>query len=447
MVRPFSSDVPGRDVRGRQGIVRARINASLYLVEMGAGGESHVEGAVYSGAGRLLVGKEVHCDWLSEGGVYIIRAGGTTASACSVTLIDPGSGITNSDDAIWATDNYVASLVSTGTVEILDFTTGAWGAVLDSQAFGVGSDTMAISPDNRFIAVVGNVSPFVKVHAFDPATGLIGAAVANPATLPNGSANGVRWSPDGLFIAVAHGTTPFMSVYPWADGFGAKVAAPAVPTGMSSARVPAWTTAMDAIIFTHAFSGVSPPDPNAVTAHAWAWSAAGFGALLTGFPVVNDLLFDVQVHPKDDGLVAFSGDGSDDPVKVYDFSSATGFGSKLAAPACGPELGSSIRVSWHPDGTGIVGGFLGSGGGRDEEARFFIANFKGGAFATCCSTDLDFQNSGTAQFNPAGTRVVISGGFDTDELLAFDVVLGGAPAVPSEQLQGTEIPITPPAVI
>src|SRR6478735_1283487 len=66
------------------------------------------------------------------------------------------------------------------------------------------------SPDGRYLAIVGNVTPFVIVYSFD---GTTFTKLANPATLPTGGANGVAWSPDGKTLAVAHYTSPFMTLY------------------------------------------------------------------------------------------------------------------------------------------------------------------------------------------------------------------------------------------
>ena len=58
------------------------------------------------------------------------------------------------------------------------------------------------------MAVAHATTPFVTIYTV---TGWV--KIADPASLPAGEANGVRFSPDGKKLAVAHTTAPCVTVY------------------------------------------------------------------------------------------------------------------------------------------------------------------------------------------------------------------------------------------
>jgi WD40 repeat protein len=76
------------------------------------------------------------------------------------------------------------------------------------------SRACAWSPDNRFIAVGHDSTPFLTVY--DLNTG-VPVKLANPSTLPTGAVKGCAWFPDDAtsyrYLAVAHTNSPYITIY------------------------------------------------------------------------------------------------------------------------------------------------------------------------------------------------------------------------------------------
>lgn len=118
------------------------------------------------------------------------------------------------------------------------------------------------------IAVAHDTTPFVSAYPF---TGVIGVKYANPATLPTGNGKAVHFSPSGADLAVAHTTTPFISVYPFAAGFGTKYTNPAtLPTGNATG-----------VAFSPDGSMLAVSHEVTPFFSVYSWSTAGFGAKLS----------------------------------------------------------------------------------------------------------------------------------------------------------------------
>ena len=59
----------------------------------------------------------------------------------------------------------------------------------------------AFSPDGLFLAIAGNVNPFITIYKRDGSTF---TKLPNPATLPASNSYDCAFSPDGLYLAVSH---------------------------------------------------------------------------------------------------------------------------------------------------------------------------------------------------------------------------------------------------
>ena len=70
VLRPFTTDKPQRESYGRSVVIRARIDASNYLVDTGDG---MPEMAYFSGAVLLVPSQRVSALWSPEGFMWIIR--------------------------------------------------------------------------------------------------------------------------------------------------------------------------------------------------------------------------------------------------------------------------------------------------------------------------------------------------------------------------------------
>lgn len=69
---------------------------------------------------------------------------------------------------------------------------------------------LAWSPDGQFLAVGVASSPFIVIYQ---KFGMTMIALPNPATLPAGPVNGVSWARGSSYLACAHNTSPFVTIY------------------------------------------------------------------------------------------------------------------------------------------------------------------------------------------------------------------------------------------
>ncbi len=79
----FQSDIPERVPLGRTAAVRARVNASTYVLDFGPGAESSSDLGLYSGSVKLGRGEQVWASWSDESGAWLIRAVNTTSRSSS----------------------------------------------------------------------------------------------------------------------------------------------------------------------------------------------------------------------------------------------------------------------------------------------------------------------------------------------------------------------------
>ena len=86
---------------------------------------------------------------------------------------------------------------------------------MSARAFGFAQGVRA----STAIAVAHDTTPFVTAYPWST-TGF-GTKVADPASLPASTGNGVAFTPSGSDVAVAAGSTVY--AYPWTtSGFGTK---------------------------------------------------------------------------------------------------------------------------------------------------------------------------------------------------------------------------------
>lgn len=170
--------------------------------------------------------------WHQEAGVWNTRA--PIAARASISLrkvwqFDPGN-------SYWRMrmhpgGRYVAVAREQGvSIKILD-----WDAevVTDTETLASNIHDIAFSPDGLWLAAAWFSSPHVKVWPFDPDTGLIGTAIADPATAAPSAAGPtkgcIRWHPSGMAIFQTTSTAADL-VTGWTftgGAFGANL--PAIP--------------------------------------------------------------------------------------------------------------------------------------------------------------------------------------------------------------------------
>lgn len=105
---------------------------------------------------------------------------------------------------------------------------------LISGAQGVGSSNtinrIRFSPDSKFLCVAASGSTRILFYSLSPT---ILTKMANPATLPTGTANDCAFSNDGKFLVISHTTSPYITIYSYdSSGTLTKLANPSsLPSG------------------------------------------------------------------------------------------------------------------------------------------------------------------------------------------------------------------------
>lgn len=198
--------------------------------------------------------------------------------------------------------------------------------VVDSKAIGAAyanpvtlptgaGQCIDVHPSGNFVICGHTTTPFMSAYPFDQ-TGF-GTKVANPVTLPAAQVNGVAFSPMGDYVAAVGATTPFLQVWPFdavAGTFGIIIANPVtLPTTGSVAglgKQVAWRPQGDYIAMTDG-TNVYVTGFNRITGAFTTQLTSAFGATATC----------LQWTP--DGQYLVVGGASTTFLKVYDFSAQT----------------------------------------------------------------------------------------------------------------------------
>src|SRR5699024_5565518 len=72
------------------------------------------------------------------------------------------------------------------------------------------SQRVAFSPNNNYLAVAHENSPFVTIYKRE---GDSFTKVPNPSQLPTYTGQGVAFSPSGDVLIVAHSSSPYITIY------------------------------------------------------------------------------------------------------------------------------------------------------------------------------------------------------------------------------------------
>lgn len=183
-------------------------------------------------------------------------------------------------------------IASTATPYVQAFPVGSFGAAVGSAWANPGTlptgaaYSLAVHPSGNYLAVGHATTPFMSLYPVS-AAGAFGTKLTNPGTLPAGQCNGVAFSPQGDFIAAASTTSPFIQVWAFTDnsGSGTIGAAAANPgtlpasTGYTGGRPIAWRPQGDLI----AMGMSSAPYLYLVPFNR---STGTFGAPITSFPTL-----------------------------------------------------------------------------------------------------------------------------------------------------------------
>jgi hypothetical protein len=200
------------------------------------------------------------------------------------------------------------------------------------------------SSKKDYIAVSWSYSPYIRVYPWSSSG--YGAAFSNPATLPPGTAGGnpqlcLSVNSDGTAIAVggtdSGGSNQYVIIYRFSSsGFG--------------------TTYYYNNAFGIRKNVCFSKDGTLILIGntMYAWSSAGLGSAYSGTIITNGA---VDIHPLSTGIVTSTGP-SDNYIKSYPFSKATGIGSAYSDPSA--PTGTIYSCNFVPQGDAVIvtqGGF------------------------------------------------------------------------------------------
>lgn len=207
---------------------------------------------------------------------------------------------------------------------------GGWGtkyaapaATLTYRALGV-----AISPANNAVLTVTATAPRVVAYHWDPVTGF-GAAYAAPAELPPADqCQACAFHPSGNFALVASDSYPHIIAYHWdaVTGFGATLPVPS----------PQLTNAVTSMVFSPDGTAIVIASGSNVVVRSWS-NTTGIGAIIGSTKSMINAVRALALSS--DGLFLAGGcDAYTPSVIVWPFSSGSGLGTALPAPATPPTV-------------------------------------------------------------------------------------------------------------
>jgi WD40 repeat protein len=155
----------------------------------------------------------------------------------------------------------------------------------------------------------------------------------------------VTFSPSGNTIAIAHEDSPRLSAYPWSgSGFGTKYANPSPIPGAFAYGV-AFNPQETAIAVAH------DPDGSSSTVSVYEWStASGFGTKYAN-PAVAPAGQGLCVSFSTSGSQIAVGSTSSPYITAYPWSA--GFGTKYSNPAINPDSRAN-GISFSPKGNAVA---------------------------------------------------------------------------------------------
>lgn len=148
----------------------------------------------------------------------------------NITLLKVWQLNANTDDhnhiAIHPTQPWMATVRNGNTLEVYNWETEA---LLDDIATTGNVNDVKWSPFGDYIALAVSASPYIVVHPVNTTTGVISAAVSNPASLAPGQGDTVVWHPRqaAIYLNYEGGGANYVSGWPFTTVFGTRFTAPA----------------------------------------------------------------------------------------------------------------------------------------------------------------------------------------------------------------------------
>jgi hypothetical protein len=423
--RRMPTDRPSRQSRSRAGVIMEVIDPTRYVVSHEGLGQPQV--AFYSGAGTLAIGQRVRTSYEPELYHWQIDAQGIEVTGeCSLDPILPTS------DAVAGFSSltfHPAGWVLTGALQSWEWTDGKIGALADSVSVAnMGPGRIGISPDGEWIAYTRNVSPFLEVRSFNPATGEIGASpISNPSTLPSGRCWHPRFTSTHL-LAGHRGTGEPVIAYECAAGsFGAKVSAPSDVSGLTTN------------ILGFAFNGNAGVvyDAGEVVA-AWEWTGTAWGTRYTNLTLGTNHLPSIPEFNPAGNVLGFGNDDFVGSVQAYacTWSNTTGFGTLQTAPVgTASQATSGYTIDWSPNGKYLAVGHQ----PIDIDTFVAVYTMNGSTFADACLFDGEnFEFSTAVAWADDETLLI-----DTENAIEEFTFSPGAPPKSTAPISAANVTYTP----
>lgn len=364
MTRPFPTDRPRRDPFGQKGVIRARINATNYIVDFGGS-----DGTAQLAFSRQVfnVGDTIRAVWADESGIWLIRTFGFESFEVAYPYDKLGASLNGPHLQGLAFD-----MISTGGapprfLPTLTYDFANVPGELTTPGGTVGTVVQALRwhPSGNYIAVqyADAASPhanYIAVYAVGDRTWGSRVAVTAQATqglLPYVS---IDWTPDGNYIATTEYngtsvTTIYVRVYAVNFGGGALALAASATEGVIAV-----------VGSRSAMANCSPHGTYIAYGHGDALFQVTYGRLYTWaapttLTKVGDL---VAAQTADIGFNAAFPPGND-YVFVVNRAAAKAFpitpstiGTPLTMPApaaaLGARYGFGSMIEVHPDGVHVL---------------------------------------------------------------------------------------------
>jgi WD40 repeat protein len=196
--------------------------------------------------------------------------------------------------------------------------------------------SITIKPVTLALGLAHFTTPFTTIYILTP-TGF-GTKFADPVTPPTGSGYDIDFTAAGDAVAIAHGNSPFVTAYPWtSNGFGSKYANPSpIPdANASEAQGVSFSPNNNSIALAHA----AQPFVNKVQVSVYQWnSSTGFGSKYAN-PATTTGIVDAGISSirfSKNGQALAAGGNAGAYINIYQFTFASGFGTKYSNPGTTP---------------------------------------------------------------------------------------------------------------
>lgn len=131
------------------------------------------------------------------------------------------------------TTSHIVGIFGATASKFYRYTSGSFTQLASMTAVGRHGDiAFDLTTNKIYMVATRSTTPFIQIYEADLSSSVTTSTLlSNPATLPAGAPQSVKFSPNGLALAVNHAVTPFMRVYTRSGTTFTSVTVPTISSG------------------------------------------------------------------------------------------------------------------------------------------------------------------------------------------------------------------------